>query len=252
MKRCLWLVGSMLVFAPLWAEDDNGQFPQGPNHLEPIAPYDHFGDDYYQIVFRALIGRGNFDCWMICRPSFQPEYAVALKEEVSKIVNANPKDPFTARIEYDVVLEVAVATKQIWHYEQPEGGKLQLDLLKNVKIDRKKIGVTKDFRDAITEAWRAVLRLTRYAEEDSTGLDGTVYDFFCTGNFFGTTWTPEVTKAPLPSELVKLAKELRAIVESAPEKRQALQDEALKHAAKMKAAAEEEYKKLKRPAAPAK
>ena len=184
---------------------------------------------------------------MICRPSFKPEYAVAIRDvELPK--SGKPADDPFGKLEYRQVLEVATATEQIWHWSQQGDGKLDL---RDAQVVCKSAEVSNEFSEEIVNSWKAVLRLTRYADDPDGGLDGTSYDFYAAG-YFGATWSPEYTNAALPFSLVNLAHKLKAIVESPAEKRAPLIQEASKMAAALKAAADAEHKRLASISAPAK
>jgi hypothetical protein len=62
-----------------------------PNHLVPIPAYDQ--DGYDQAVFHALIGGGLPKLWMVCKPSFSPEYAVILRAEPLNPKHTLPHQP---------------------------------------------------------------------------------------------------------------------------------------------------------------
>lgn len=208
-----------------------------PNHLEPISPYSDDSDGYYKAVFDVLVGHGRPECWMICRPSFKPEFAIILHK-----VQANPdkEDPFALNSTWTWMLESVTVEHQIWKYNEEPGGKLTLDLRKSIVPIRRSVEVSSDFGEAILRSWRAVLRLTRYSEDPDQGLDGVDYDFQA-GGYFGTTWLP---KDGLPAELVKAAVEMKVLVESAPERRLELLSKSAETARKLEAAAEEQHIKL--------
>jgi hypothetical protein len=208
-----------------------------PDHLEPIDPYDRFGDGYHKLVSDTLLGHRQLECWMVCRPSFRPEYAVMLHREEIDDINS---DPFSQGQKYHWYLETAQATHQIWHWKELPKGKLQLDLLKNVKVERKKIEVTEAFGQAILQSWTAALRLTRYAGESNQGFDGENYDF-SSQSYQGTTWSPT---SGIPADLVKLASQLQTLVNSDSERRSTLQKEAFESARKLLDHAQWEGQKL--------
>jgi len=212
-------------FSPLWAE---------PNHLEPIEPY---RNDYHQLVFNLLVGTREPECWMVCRPSFRPEYVVMLRKEE---LDAGKPDPFAGHAKFRWFLDTATAAQQIWHWKTFPNGKMELDLLRNVKVNRTTLEVTEAFGQGILNAWTAALQLTRYADEPNSGLDGVVYDFH-SQSYYGTTWSPE---KGIPADMVKLADLLYTLVHSESAKRLTLVEEGTDLARKILEASTEGRKKF--------
>ena len=191
-----------------------------PNHLEPITPFD--SDGYYQAVFDSLIGKEPSVLWMICEPSFKPEFAVVLRKVPAKTASTTPVGSEKKQEWY---LEEVSAARQIWHYkEYPANytGTIELDLLKNVKVDRKRLKIDESVADTLEEAWTSVTRKTRPNNGNYLGTDGVTYLFYSDGHY-GGTWCPEVG---LPAALVDLSNCLIKLLNSAGD-RDALLREAL-------------------------
>lgn len=219
----LFLLVPMLVGSTL-ADGAN------PNHLEPIAAYDP--DGYDQAVFNALIGKQRPVLWMVCKPRFRPEYAVILRTEP---LNPTAQSPSLWDQTRKWTLEVATATQPIWHwkdYSLDYHGPLELDLRRNVKVDRKMLEIDRSFAQEIGKAWEGVIRKTRYAEKRWRGFDGVTYQFYYDYGYFGETWSPDTG---VPAALVDLAEHLKNVVESGAGKRKALLAEALRKAKNLQA-----------------
>jgi hypothetical protein len=206
-------------------------FGQRPNHLVPIPAYEP--DGYDQAVFHALIGGGLPELWMVCEPSFSPEYALILRSEALDPKAANRRGGEKRKW----ILEVATATKQIWHKKEDRPGVLELDLLRDVPVDRKRIEIDEPLAKALKAAWDAVLRLTRYPDEDQTPLGGVMYQFYAHYNRFGQTWTPTARdraillwrflypgppETGLPADIVALGERLMNVVDRSPVERQSI------------------------------
>jgi predicted SnoaL-like aldol condensation-catalyzing enzyme len=83
--------------------------------------------------------------------------------------------------------------------------------------------VTKDFAEVMNAAWLSVLKLTRYPNERSLGLDGTTFQFYCDYDYFGETWSPD---SGLPAMLVDLGHKLCKIAQADEKNKEPLQKEA--------------------------
>jgi hypothetical protein len=235
-----------------------------PNHLEPVEPFDDTG--YSQLVFETLVGKTepttayviwtsadpaekkpDIDpplqppisarpvLWMICKPSFSPESAVILYDEVQGPADGSFADPSA---KHRWLLVTVTATQPIWHWEEHPAnytGPVKLDLRRDVKLDRKIAEIEEASAKALEEAWAAVTRQTRYPEKADGGLDGVTYQFYA-GGCYGETWSPE---QGLPAAIVHSAEELAKIVKSAPPERPKLWPTALATLSKIKAQAAE-------------
>jgi hypothetical protein len=213
---------------------------RNPNHLEPIPPFD--SDGYDEAVFHALIGGGSPQLWMICQPSFLPEYAVILRSEPFNLKAdhlASPDEP------QKWILEIATASKPIWHWkEYPPGhtGAVELDLQRDVPVERKRLEIPEPAAKAFTRAWDAVLRLTRYPDADYRGADGVTYQFYSHYNHFGEIWTPQTG---LPADLTALAHRLIKLVDSSPKELDAVLTAGVTAAKQLEAAAKKTRAKPK-------
>jgi hypothetical protein len=184
-----------------------------PNHLEPIPPYDPLDIDdthrsYVQAVFTSLIGKGWLpSLWMIERPSFSREYAVMLW----CMIEYDPNDtrPLWRREikRKQWVVEHVTPKEKIWRFK-PVGDSSEVPDIRPTKdVERHRTPITEDFAKAVQEAWLSTLQLTRYAEDQRAGLDGTTLEFYCDG-LFGETWSPD---GGLPAMLPDLGRRLRAL-----------------------------------------
>jgi len=91
---------------------------------------------------------------------------------------------------------------------------------KSVELSRQSSRLARG--NVVQEAWLSTLQLTRYAEDDWHGLDGTTLEF-CRGDLFGYTWSPETG---LPAMLADLGRKLGALARSNEKDREPLLVEA--------------------------
>lgn len=223
LKPTSLTVACVLVLAPAVLRDSAGrrevaapmQKPSLPSavttpdpwDLEPLGPSD-FGD-YERLVRGMLVDVTDLGDWMVCYPSFGPEYAVAFFPPGYDAESALPK---THAAGAPWKIELVRADQQIWRVkEHPE----------RVHLTRYDLSLEPAAAEVIAKAWHSVVRRTRYRRpeyvtmEDGTrdevtriGADGTTYRF-CSGNFHGRTHEPG---PGLASDLVHLAEELQRTV----------------------------------------
>jgi len=155
-----------------------------PNHLEPITPYDVYGTGYEQCVYETLVWDCSPEAWMIARPSFRSEYAIVLR-----------KTPTGDSSEPHYTLEYAIAQQPIWNDRKAEGGQLEVDLRRNVTVDRQIVNQDPATTEKLLSTWRAVIEQTAYGDNECMGLDGETYDFYVHFDLFGGTWSPK-TEVP--------------------------------------------------------
>jgi hypothetical protein len=229
------------------------------NHLEPIPPYDSLDFDgtihgYRQAVFTSLIGRGWLpSLWMIERPSSSREYGVM----VWCSGEHDPNDTHSREIKREQwVVEYVIPKEKIWRWKPVGGGEIPdvrptenverrrvpiaPDIRPTRNVERYHVPITKEFAEVVQEAWLNTLQLTRYAENDSQGMDGTTLEFCC-GSLFGQTWSP---KTGLPAMLADLGRMLRTLAQSDDKGRKPLLAEAESLARKIAKEAEAEQIKL--------
>ena len=245
-----------------------------PGHLEPISPYDPVG--YGQAAFNTLIGRHAAEFWMLCMPVGHPVWAVILRSESERPKSEKPEHPKpekpdrpkAERPEHPKAdkperpkLEEAEkrkptarkgegreeesrkddaaaepAGKQKWFVEIATTTQLISEGrkdAKDAKVERKRMEVDDAAAKALEEAWTAVTRQTRYAEA-ATEFVGVTYQFYSNGQY-GETWSPATG---LPAALIELGGRLLKCVQSSPENRPALLEEALSAAKEIKARAD--------------
>ncbi len=207
-----------------------------PNHLEPGGGYD-------QVTYEALMGKHRLpELWMIERPSFLPLCAVIVDHEVEYYPR---KSGSTADLQVKRerwVLEYVVARKRVWKQKRVNAYTSVPDINPTLDFKRYNTTVTKEFADAMHEAWLSVLKLTRYPEEDfGMGVDGTTFDFYCRPEYFGHTWSP---KSGLPKMLVDLGHKLAKLAQADEKSREPLQKEAVELARKITQEARTQQKKL--------
>lgn len=208
---------------------------QDPNFLEPIPVYSP--DDYYQTVYRALIGDVTGMLWVVSMPGFPNEYSLVLR---CTDQNSGENNDSKGVMRKECCIEFSMASESIWHWkEMPSGytGQMHLDLRKNVKVERKSCNIDAALADEIQKAWRAVLMRTKYASNYWRGFDGDTYHFYCHPNYFGETWSPEIG---LPAMLVDLALQLRKAVENEGPQRSKILVECSRKAKKIAAEAAQE------------
>lgn len=206
-KVSIVIVGVLLALSSIVVAGDR------PNHLVPIDAYDLYGKGYAELVFRTLVKDRYPKIWMIVRPSFGREYAVILKR-------VEPKD--SSSIYYE--LEYARAEKKIWYRKDIGDGTKILDLRKDVDVERHVIRLQDNVAKNLVESWEAVLRKTRYAENDVLRIDGVGYEFYARSNhsfldLFGQTWSP---KSGIPKMMVDCGDLLIEIVKSSASDRESL------------------------------
>jgi hypothetical protein len=191
--------------------------PRNPNHLEPVGdPKILWG--YDQVVFDILVGKPAPELCMVCVPSFHPEYALILRLAPLRARRSNGPSPGNSN---QWILESATATKQIWHFKENApnySGKIELDLRKDVAVERNRIAIDESLAVELKRAWQAALRLTRPAEEQYAGADGVTYRFY-SGGSSGEIWTPEIG---IPADLANLSEQLIKLTSTPPENRQVL------------------------------
>jgi hypothetical protein len=245
-----------------------------PGHLEPISPYDPVG--YGQAAFNTLIGRRGAELWMLCMPVGHPVWAVILRSESERPKSEKPEHPQPEKPERpkperpehpkaekperpkseaaekrkptgrkaedrdgerrkeDAVAEPA--GKQRWFVEIATTTQLISEGrkdAKDAKVERKRMEIDDAAAKALEEAWTAVTRQTRYSEA-ATEFEGVTYQFYSNGQY-GETWSPATG---LPAALIELGGRLQKCVQSPPENRPALLEEALGMAKDIKAKGE--------------
>lgn len=166
---------------------------ENPNHLEPICPYSD--DESEQKIFRALVGTDLGELWMVTTGTGR-ESAIILRH--TKLESG--QQPW--RLEY---------RKAGNPIAKNTGGMDELEF--GQEAIRREITVSDQFATTLSDAWRAVLVKTRYADDEYRGLDGTSFWFYCYPKYFGTTWSPGFG---LPDLLVTLGHSLMDLV-NAPE-----------------------------------
>ncbi len=205
-----------------------------PRHLVPIPLYRP--DSYDQAVFSVLIGDRGAEVWMICQPSFRPEFALLLQSE---LINPDAKDPYSPTEPRRWILSTVTTVRPIWHFKENPDGSEELDLRANVPVERHRVEIDESLANALRQVWEAVLRQTKYPEDGPSGVDGVTYVFYCRPNYFGQTWSP---KQGVPADLVNLSAKLIELVGSPSEKREGLLNESRKMAQKIEDAVTTEAK----------
>lgn len=209
-----------------------------PNHLEPIPIWDDFG--YCQAVFKSFIGEVPASLWMIERPGFSREYAVILRREVEYDPNDTRPAP-VRRVVGEQWFVVHVTPKEkIWQLKRIDKTHMDLDIRPTENVEIHCTPVTKDFAQAMEEAWWSVLQLTRTPKGYYRGPDGTTLQFCC-GCLSGEIWTP---RSGLPAMLADLGRKLGAVALSDEKNRTSLFAEAESLARKIAKDAEAEQIKL--------
>lgn len=143
------------------------------NDLSPVGPDDM--DGYYSTVRKVLIGEREIlrGCWMISRPSFQPEYAV--------LFGADDDGP-------NVIARRAKL--QIWAYKEVNANEMVLALRSDVGVEGGKRAIAVGLKDRIDKLWIETVKRARYPAEEDMGLDGITYEFHAPVNYYGETWSP--------------------------------------------------------------
>jgi hypothetical protein len=196
-----------------------------PNHLEPIRPYAYLDiggtiHRYRQAVFTSLIGTGwTPSLWMIERPSFSREYAVIVWCSIEYDRNGASPRRIKRR---QWMVEYVVPKEKTWRWKSDGDGSESLDIRVTKDVERHRVPIRAEVAEAVQEAWWSTLHLTRYAESDTQGLDGTTLEFCCEG-MFGQTWSP---RTGLPAMLEGLGHKLREIALSDEKGRDSLVAEA--------------------------
>lgn len=206
-----------LPFSAL-AADESSAFHE-PDHLVPVDPYPGDWHIRYsdQIRSRFKLAPFFFAQMVVC-PSFSGEYVVRLH---------GAKDDNDINTTERFFLTYSAADKSIW-CSMPENN----DKKKQQKVS---IAVTtvefpKPLAKQIYQLWRRMLLLTRYPEQDSTGNDGTTFEFgvWCV---YGETWSPNERKSPLL--FVELGDSLIGYCKAAPAERPAAAKEVEDKAARL-------------------
>ena len=157
-----------------------------PDHLEPVRgllftlPVTFA---YYQNLGELLLDAGHMttlgDLFVLCTPSFRPEWAIRLERIGRTLTLTYPAAPIWLAGSPLPEVERAVATIEPKSYE------------------------------AIESAWFKMLRLARPFDGRTSGLDGQTYVFGYKRNGLMTaqTWSPSPDTAP--GRLVSLSESLR-------------------------------------------
>ena len=191
-----------------------------PDHLEPINPFDRTGYDL--AVYESLVDRDKALVWMISRPSFDIETAVAI--EANPVFAAEPEsttatipDPFgdgggrrSEIIGYDYFVTATKPKRQIWRSEEISQNRVGSAFSTTNEIEKKRVGIPKSVVEVITEAWEEVLGDTRYVTENYRGLDGITFQFGTRGKA-GEIWCPD---GGPPLQLAELGELLLRVVEA--------------------------------------
>ena len=173
----------------------------GQNHLNPVRPCT---GDYDKAVLQSLVPENGARLWMIAKPSFRPEYAIILM----KNEQWDDSDPDVENWEltntiYSVVQ--VIAEEKIWKSKRLADGLCVLDISSTNRVIRHQVDISKEFAKQMEAAWLCVLKQTRYPDQETIGLDGTTFQFFCHYEYFGEIWSPD--SGP-PAMLSDLGKEL--------------------------------------------
>jgi hypothetical protein len=211
--------------------------PSQPEPGEPrgdLEPVDGFLDleGYHQLVQEMLLGATGGDYWMVCRPSFGPEYAVLLDcSQPEAGANASLNEASTWFI------EIAKADRHIG----VEGHR--------AVVTHRRLAIEPATGEALAEAWLAVVRRTRYAkpqyftsdngervEPIHITTDGESYEFKA-GRFRGRTHSP---RPGLAADLAMLGDMLERCVSAPQPELPAALAECVELAKKLKESAERE------------
>lgn len=224
MTQCLTIGLTCFFLALLLTPQASAQ-----DHLKPedsifskFTPRDgYYGShQYYSDVLTVLSESydRNVTARAIVLPSFQYEFAVALKKEGGRysVIHLEP--------EYHVwnfeLLRLYEADEvRSYDHDGVEKTDANIEDLKSgmpaslddVKVKRCELALPNDLGDAITDLWISILRQTRYIEKDTSGFDGVTYHFSAPAEFqtlSGKVWSPD--KNTNMGKLIEIVAELKA------------------------------------------
>lgn len=215
MKLAMWIsvlaVGAMSSCAatkslPRNVDPSSEPRASGPTSHGDLEPVDEITPDPVSVKLRQLLLENTeSDCWMVCVPTFQPAYAVALidpdRSGFSSIAHSR-----NANWAIDVI------AADVAEWKNPSV----------VRTTKRSLVVDAATGRTLASAWRAVVRRTRYeapeyvtaedgqrVETHTVTADGAGYEFRAE-RFQGQTRSP---REGLASKIVRLAVALRDWVE---------------------------------------
>ena len=205
MKLVIFLVGLVLFLATLQSANGLAQ-SNAPDHLEPIVDWVFNDCPYDSLVRTMLVADSNPIAAMIVKPSFLPEYALIMRK-------SSPTGSKVASYE----IELAQASKPIWHHKELEDGSSVTDCRRDVLINRTVLAIDSAVLADLIETWNEVLFRTSKSEDLDRVLDGIVYDFMIHRGPSGCTHSPQTG---LPHLMVECGQTLLDYVKSEEGKRQ--------------------------------
>lgn len=171
--------------------------------LTPSNYNPHFLD-YEQALHNLLLsyysqshnGNIGYDTYFLCRPSFGPEYSLAIK----KMRNYNVDSLILTR-----------AAKNIWYYrEYSWADKKMRKGNRKIHVERHTIPLKRDASNQIKRTFQSAIMTSSHFADSRGGCDGVTYEFYTYG-IKAEVWTPE--KDSRTYRLVKMADSLCIAVE---------------------------------------
>lgn len=171
--------------------------------LTPSNYNPHFLD-YEQALHNLLLsyysqshnGNIGYDTYFLCRPSFGPEYSLAIKEMRNYNVDS---------------LILTRAAKNIWYYrEYSWADKKMRKGNRKIHVERHTIPLKRDASNQIKKTFQSAIMTSSHFADSRGGCDGVTYEFYTYG-IKAEVWTPE--KDSRTYRLVKMADSLCIAVE---------------------------------------
>ncbi len=181
------------------------------------------------MVFDALLGEKNAECWMLVIAGHQKHYAVVLRLEREPL---NEEDTVGYGKPLRWVLETASAAEPLLvsNTRLSDAKPMWWEVHRDARIDRARLEVSQAFAEAVQAAWSAAVRRTRYFHGPPSPVvvrDGNEYLFRC-GAEYGETNDGVI--AGVPAALVQLAGRLRELVNGTPTERSIISGDCLARA----------------------
>ena len=175
------------------------------NHLQPewsVFLGHEWMTDYYSKVVNVFSNayEGNVKFRTIITPSFNPEYAIGVRQEGDKYFAFK----FTAK-------------KNIWITIQKNKETISSDLSQiKLGLHKSEVAISEQIYKIIEVSWQKMLQNTQYPKKIFGGLDGISYHFTGSNLRTGWAWSPEPESQT--GYLVKLTELLGQLTESKKQK----------------------------------
>jgi len=189
------------------------------NHLEPLPLANP------EPILSSLLHEAAPRLWMITLCHFDVPKALILDEQVEYKETETGDYEVTNR---QLFFRYSAFKKDPRRFP-PVRGNPYHEINIDEDIERCGVLVDDEFATTIEEAWKCVLKETRYPKEHRLGLDGTTYVFHC-DRYYGEIWSPD---SGLTVTLIELGNKLSDLARSEEKDREVIKTQCLELAEKI-------------------